>query len=145
MGSRVAAGAAIGSSGGIAFDFAVRDETAPIAFLSPARYGLDTLYARSPLAYFEEPVRAALYARAQRTRADLDGRINYDVDGTLSGNWFAEDLPVAQSSGADMSTGTRQLAFARDARHPDRLRVSVGGLGFTGLYASPPTRRTLPR
>ncbi len=71
----------------------------------------------------------------QREGGELDGKFNYDVSGTLSGNWFAEDLPVDQfSSGGDSSTGTRQLAFARDVRFPDRQRVSIGGFGMTGLW-----------
>ena len=35
----------------------------------------------------------------------------YDLDGTLSGNWFAEDLPVASSSTNDVNVGSRQLVF----------------------------------
>lgn len=138
VGSRIAAGSILGSSGGIAFDFAVRDEAASVGFLNPARYGLDTLYGHSPFGYFVEPLRSALYAKVQRSGGEPDGRFNYDVSGALSGNWFAEDLPVAQSSGADMSIGTRQLAFARDVRTPDRQRISIGGLGLTGLYGVPP-------
>jgi len=61
------------------------------------------------------------------------------VAGTLSGNWFAEDLPLADSMrGDDPSVGMRQLAFARDAWFPDRQRISIGGLGMTGLYGVAP-------
>ena len=137
-GSRVEAGSVIGSSGGIAFDFAVRDQASAIGFVNPARYGLDTLYARSPFPYFTEPIRSALYAKVQRSGGDLNGKINYDADGTLSGNWFAEDLPLSQSSSNELGVGTRQLALARDVRFPDRQRVSVGGFGFTGLYGVSP-------
>ena len=72
----------------------------------------------------------------RRDGAELDGRFNYDVDGTLSGNWFADDLPPAASQNGDAFSGSRQLAFARDAWHPDRLRVSIGGLGMTALTAN---------
>jgi hypothetical protein len=137
-GSRVAAGAQIGTSPAIAFDFAVTDQLTPQSFLTPARYGLDTVYARSPWPYFVEPIRSALYAKVQRAGDGLDGKINFDVAGTLSGNWFAEDLPVNQSSGNDISIGGRQLAFARDQRFPDRQRVSIGGLGLLGLWGVPP-------
>jgi hypothetical protein len=74
----------------------------------------------------------------QRSGGDLDGKINYDVAGTLSGNWFAEDLPVSQSGSGDSNTGTRQMAFARDVRFPDRQQVSIGGFNFTGIYGVPP-------
>jgi len=48
------------------------------------------------------------------------------------------------SQGGDMFAGTRQLAFARDAWHPDRLRVSIGGMGMTGLYGVPPETGDFP-
>lgn len=138
IGSHVDAGTVIGVSSGVAFDFAVRDLATAQSFITPARYGFDTLYAQSPWQYFVEPLRSALYAKVQRTGADRDGRINYDVSGTLSGNWFDSDLTIAGSVGADMSIGTRELAFARDVQFPDRQRISVGGLGMTGLYGVPP-------
>ena len=137
-GTRIEAGSVIGSSGGAALDFAVRDMGFTVGFIAPARYGLDTVHARSPFPYFTEPLRSQYYARVQREGGDLDGRLNYDADGTLSGNWFAEDLPVASSTTNDVSVGSRQLAFARDVRFPDRQRVSIGGFGFTGLYGVPP-------
>jgi hypothetical protein len=52
----------------------------------------------------------------------------------LSGNWFDDSLPVAGSTSNDITIGQRQIAFARDVRFPDRLRVSVGGFGMTNLY-----------
>ena len=85
-----------------------------------------------------EPIRSALYAKVQRAGSDLDGKVNYDVSGTLSGNWFADDLPVTQSSGNDISIGGRQIAFARDVRFPDRQRVSIGGFNVTGAWGVPP-------
>ena len=141
VGTALQAGAAVGTSTGIAFDFAVVNYGQRVGFIRPERYGGiggDTMWTDAPLKYFTEPVRSQLYAKVRRTGPDLDGRINYDVDGTLSGNWFAEDLPPTMSQGGDMGSGTRQLAFARDAWHPDRLRVSIGGLGMTGMYGVPP-------
>ncbi len=138
VGSSVSAGTVFGTSPGIALDFAVTDQAITQSFIRPARYGQDTLYARSPWPYFTEPLRTSLYARVQRTGADRDGKINFDIDGTLSGNWFDEDLPVSQSSANDPSVGGRQLAFARDVWFPDRQRVSVGGFSFTGPYGVPP-------
>jgi len=137
-GSHLDTGATVGTSAGIAFDFAVTDQATTPSFITPARYGLDTVYARSPWPYFTEPLRTSLYAKVRRVGGDLDGKINFDVAGTLSGNWFAEDLPVSQSSANDITIGGRQLAFARDAWLPDRQRVSIGGLGFMGLYGVAP-------
>ncbi len=139
VGSQIEAGMVVGSSPGAALDFAVTDQSAPQAFITPIRYALDTLYGQSPLPYFVEPIRSALYAKVQREGGDLDGKINYDIAGTLSGNWFAEDLPIsAGSTVGDLTIGMKQLAFARDVRYPDRQRVSIGGFGATGTWGVPP-------
>ena len=138
IGSRIEAGSRIGDSAGIAFDFSVLNTGVRQSFANPARYGQDTTQVDAPLKYFEEPIRGTLYAKVRRVGSDLDGRINYDVPGTLSGNWFADDLALADSTrGDDPSFGMRQLAFARDAWFPDRLRISVGGFNMTGLYGVP--------
>ncbi len=138
QGARIDAGSRVGDSTGIAFDFSVLNAGLRIPFVNPARYGQDTYQADAPLKYFEEPIRGTLYSKVRRVGSDLDGRINYDVPGTLSGGWFADDLAVADSTrGDDPSFGMRQLAFARDAWFPDRLRISVGGFDMTGLYGVP--------
>ncbi|MEI6245900.1 MAG: hypothetical protein WCQ64_12750, partial [Acidobacteriota bacterium] len=139
VGSHVTAGQVFGTSPGIAFDFAVIDLTSTQSFITPARYGRDTINSRSPFPYFVEPLRSAFYAKVQRNSSDLDGKINYDVAGTLSGNWFADTLPVSPySSGGDSIAGGQQLAFARDVRFPDRQRVSIGGFFLTGAWGVPP-------
>jgi len=138
-GTAVQAGQPLGTSTSGVFDLGLANLNRPLPFLNPARYSRDTLYADGPLHYFDEPIRSALYARVRRAGDDRDGRIDYDEAGTLAGNWFDEDLPPERSSiGGDMSVGTRQLSFARDVYAPDRLRVSIGGLGMTGLWAVQP-------
>lgn len=118
-----------------AFDFAVLRSTLRLGFANPARYGQDTYMSDGPIQYFDEPLRSALEAKVRRTGADKQGRLNYDVAGTLAGNWFASDLPVSESGlGGTQYYGNRRLSFARDVYSPDRPRVSLGGLGFTGLY-----------
>ncbi len=139
-GATVQAGSTLGTSAGIAFDFNVTNSGIFLGFVNPVRYGGSsglTMSTDAPLPYFVEPIRSRLYAKVQRDGPDLDGRINYDIAGTLSGNWFAADLPPTASMSGDISTGGKQLAFARDARHPDRPRISIGGLGLTGLYGIP--------
>jgi hypothetical protein len=138
-GTAVQAGQELGTSTSGVFDLGVANLGRTLGFLNPARYSRESLYADSPLRYFDEPLRSTLYAKVRRTGTDLDGRIDYDAAGTLAGNWFAADLPPEQSSiGGDMSVGTRQLSFARDVYAPDRLRVSIGGLGMTGVWAVQP-------
>lgn len=138
VGSKIEAGATVGLSSAIAFDFAVTDQSKTQAFITPARYGVDSVYAQSPFPFFVEPIRSALYAKVQRNGPDLDGKINFDIAGTLSGNWFDDSLPIAGSTSNDITIGQRQIAFARDVRFPDRQRVSVGGFNMTNLYGVSP-------
>ena len=139
-GARVEAGALLGHHSTFpAFDFAVLRSTLQLGFVNPLRYGRDTLTSDGPLQYFDEPIRSALYAKVRRTGAEKDGQLNFDVAGTLAGNWYASDLPVAESGrGGEMYYGVRKLSFARDVFAPDRPRFSIGGLGFTGLYGVAP-------
>jgi hypothetical protein len=138
-GMTVAAGTPLGTTNGnLAFDFSVLRASLDLGFVNPARYGRDHLTADGPLKYFAEPVRSALYAKVRRSGSELDGRIAYDVAGTLAGNWFAEDLPVEISGrGGDQAIGMRKLTFGRDVFSPQYPRISIGGLGATGLYAVP--------
>lgn len=140
IGSRVEAGMPIGSIvGGPAFDFAVLNLQQTLFFANPRRYGRDTVTSDGPIKYFDEPIRSILAAKVRRNGGDVEGRITYDVAGTLAGNWFAESLPESDSGlGGDLSIGMRKLSFARDVYDPDRQRVSIGGLGMTGLWGVPP-------
>ncbi len=138
VGSVVEAGTPLGATaGGPAFDFAVLKATLRLEYANRARYGRDTLTSDGPMKYFDEPTRAAIGPKVRRTGSDLDGKIDYDVPGTLAGNWFSEHLPVAKSGLGGGTTGLLKLSFARDVYQPDLQRVSMGGLGMTGLWAVP--------
>jgi hypothetical protein len=138
-GAHIEAGSQIGTSNSFVFDFNVTNSSHRlVGFVNPARYGDYTLHTDAPLKYFEEPIRSMLYAKVQRVAADLDGRIDYDVAGTLSGTWFSEELPQYQPAPGDTYNGQRELAFAPNARFPDRPTISIGGMGMTGTYGVPP-------
>jgi hypothetical protein len=132
VGATMSAGQRIGTTGGAyGVDLGVVNDTITLAFANPSRYNDDTLHADAPLKYFTEPLRAQLYAKVQRIGGDLDGRIDYDVNGTLSGNWYG-------AGGAAMS-------FAYDTYDPSQVRISVGALqGGPGVYGIGPGE-PLPR
>lgn len=134
QGTRLTAGQAIGTSGGgFGVDLGVINASRTLFFVNPARYPTDTLHADAPLRYYADPVRSQLYAMVRRESDGLDGRIDYDVAGRLSGNWFLEGLPVSQS--AEVSAGSAELAFVFDNVRPSEAIVSSGGLlGLTGTY-----------
>lgn len=127
-------GQALGTTGrGFGLDLGVLNQSRALGFLNPARYSGDTLYADAPLRYFEEPVRGQLYAMVRREGEGLDGRIDYDEAGRLTGNWFFEGLPASRST--DVSAGASQLAFVYDNVRPAEAVVSTGGvLGPIGVF-----------
>lgn len=117
-----------------ALDLGVVNDEVTLGFVRPERYPSDTLHADAPLKYFAEPLRTTLYAMVNRAGPDKDGKIDFDVAGRLSGNWFHESLPV--QPGLDPAEGTKHLAFVVDMVDPSAIRVSIGGtLGMTGAFA----------
>lgn len=99
----------------------------------PARHPDETRHGDAPL-------RSELYARVNRLGPEKDGRFDYDVPGTLSGNWFQEGLPPSIS--ANPEAWSRHLAFARDNYDPSSIRISMGGalgpIGAFGIVGSAP-------
>ena len=121
-GTRITAGQRLGTTGSV-FDIdlgMINESLALPGFVNPARVG-SSLHADAPLRYFDEPLRSQLYAKVRRIGSDLDGKIDFDVPGRLTGNWFtAESVP---------------LVFAYDTWDSERVVIAVsGGLLRNGLY-----------
>lgn len=134
-GSTLTAGQAIGLTNPVTYgiDLGVINPALTVAFLNPARYPIESLHGDAPLRYYEEPLRSQLYGRVRRNDSDKDGRFNFDIAGTLSGNWFHHTLPADESA---VATGWgRHLAFVRDPAEPALVRIAVGGvLSQMGLF-----------
>lgn len=124
VGTVLTAGQHIGTTGNsYAIDLGVINDSLTVGFLNPSRYtNSDSLHADAPLKYYTEPVRSQLYAKVQRLGPDLDGTINHDKAGTLSGNWFT------QSSGSPLS-------FAYDTWDPEMPMISIGVGTYQGVFA----------
>ena len=95
--------------------------------INPSRYPSETLKCDAPLKYYEEPLRSQLYAKVQRISGDRDGKIDFDVPGRLSGNWFGQGDNIP-------------LAFAYDTYDPAQVRIALtgiaqGGFVITGVFS----------
>jgi hypothetical protein len=137
VGSELVAGQVLGttSAAAFAFDIGVVDLDIQLPLIRPDRYPYSTPHAGKPIGMFAEPLRSSIVSRVRRVGADYDGRVDYDVPGTLSGCWFLLGLPVADSP--YNVSGPKQLAFAADPWHPTWQSVSLGGvLGITGAFLS---------
>jgi hypothetical protein len=130
VGTVLTAGQRVGVTGtAYAVDLGVVNNAVTLAGLvSPSRYTDETIHCDAPLKYFEEPLRSQLYARVQRLGAELDGKIDLDVAGRLSGNWYSE------------IGGTTAVSFAYNTYDPSQVRIAVGGLiGGAAVYSVAPT------
>ena len=135
-GATIKAGQDIGTTGlGRSIDLGAIDYSIDVDFANPARYNDETLHCGKPLAYYADSLKSFMYALVDREGEDKDGRVCVDVDGKLVGNWFldGENFYTDGPNGWD-----KELSFAFDIQHPDRVLVSIGGtVGLTGKWAIP--------
>ena len=90
-GAYVKAGEVIGYVGEQSLDFGVYNYSNPLNFINPEAYESVEpwkIYTDDPFLYFPDDIRNNLLKKMKRRVEPRIGRINYDVDGTLSGNWF---------------------------------------------------------
>ena len=89
----VKAGEVIASIGYHSFDFSVHDTQYTLkGLLIPEHYSTESwkIYTVDPFDYFEEPLKSQLKSKSLRTTEPVGGKIDYDIDGKLVGNWFVE-------------------------------------------------------
>lgn len=124
----VQAGEVIGRAN--AFDFSVHDDHVTLpGFIVPERYENESwkIHTVDMFAYFVPPIRDQLLAKNVREREPRAGKIDYDIDGKLVGNWFLERsngyAGLTNKQGNYWST---HLAFAYDGLDPSLVVVSLG-------------------
>jgi hypothetical protein len=131
----VEAGQLIGYIGGRTLDFAIVDsEVTLTGFVVPEHYATESwkTHIVDPFDYFGEPLRSQLLALDVRTAEPRGGKIDYDIDGRLIGNWFVEGtggyagfLPGEARPTYYSST---HLAIVPDAIDPETYTISIGSL-----------------
>ena len=87
----VKAGQVIGRIGAQTLDFGVYDyETVLPGFIEPAHYDSESwkVHTVDPFPYFPDDVRTMLLDKMLRQVEPRAGKIDHDVECTLSGNWF---------------------------------------------------------
>ena len=124
----VKAGQVIGKIGGQTLDVGVvnSDVTLP-GLLLPEQYAYEPwkIHAVDPFQYFVEPLRSELLAKNMRQVEPRGGKIDYDIDGKLVGNWFLQG--TNGYGGIDRSRyWAGHLSFVYDYLDPSQVRVSIG-------------------
>lgn len=123
----VVSGEVIGNYTG-SVDYNVVDNDITLTgFVVPESYVAESwkTHTPDPFDYFSESIKAVLIAKSLRTDAPLGGKIDYDIDGRMVGNWFLEGT----NGYAGLDTGNYwlgHLALAYDSIDLDHIIVSFG-------------------
>lgn len=140
---QVTAGQEIGKIGGQTLDFAVWDTTKPLTgFVNPTSYQTELwkIYTADPLDYVTPEIKQQMISKYLRTVEPISGKIDYDVDGRLIGNWFLEG--TNGYAGATGNTGegywVGHLSIAPEHIDPTAFIVSFGDyLGEAKQFSIP--------
>src|SRR3990167_2943199 len=128
---KLKAGQVIGRIGGQTLDFAVWGTTKPLSgFVVPEHYSYEAwkLYTADPLDYYTDDLKKFILSRYVRTVEPISGKIDYDVDGRLIGNWFREGTNGYEGDRSRGHEGywSSHLAFAPNLYDPDWFEISIG-------------------
>ncbi|MBI2146999.1 hypothetical protein HYU19_00805 [Candidatus Woesearchaeota archaeon] len=117
-------GQAIGTVGPHSFDFQIMDTSIKNKFIAPEHTQTWTLYTVDTFDYLAEPLRSALLAKNIKMTEPYGGKIMYDKDGTLLGNWrrIGRDASNSQYWQDDLS-------IVYDHIDPSQIQVSIGNFG----------------
>ncbi len=129
----VKAGQIIGHIGGQTLDFAVWNTNKPLTgFINPSTYDGEAwkIYTADPFPYYTSELRQIVEAKDPRVADPIAGKIDYDIDGKLIGNWFEKGSGgySGASEGHDSNYFKTHLSFAPDVYDPSHFRISIGSL-----------------
>lgn len=136
MNMGIKAGQVIGKIGGQTLDFAVWDTEKPLTgFITADLYKGERwkIYTADPLDYYSDELKTLALSKYLRTTEPASGKIDYDMDGKLVGNWFQEGTKGYEGDRQqpDGRYWRGHLAFA-----PEHLDPKVYVASF-GTFAQP--------
>jgi len=124
----VSEGDLIGYIGGQTLDFAVWDtETELDGFVVPEHYESEPwkIHTADPYNYYSEELHELLTEKNIRTAEPISGKIDYDIDGKLVGNWFLEGTNGYQGL-VQSNYWSGHLSFVYNHIDPDAIMISIG-------------------
>lgn len=133
----VKAGQLVGYIGGQTLDFAVWDTQKPLkGFITPDLYAGEAwkLYTADPLDYYSPEVKELILSKYLRTDEGKSGKIDWDIDGKLIGNWFEKDTNGYEGDrqNPDGKYWRGHLAIAPDHLDPSYYIASFGTFAQAG-------------
>ncbi len=124
----VKAGQVIGKVGGRSLDLGVVNLEVTRNFIVPAHYECEPwkIHTVDPFDYFDDPLKSQLLKLNVRKVPPFGGRIDYDVDGKLIGNWFLEGSNGYAGAGDPRGYWMGHLAVVYHHVDPAQVVVSMG-------------------
>lgn len=125
-------GQLIGRIGGQTLDFGVYNNDLTLDFINPQSYVHEPwkIHTDDPFKYFKEPAKSILISKNARKVEPIAGKIDYDIDGKLIGNWFKEGTRGYEGLSQDRYWDGH-LAIVPDYLDPTQIRFSIGN--FAGV------------
>jgi len=131
----VKSGQEIGRVGAQSLDTAVYNFDLTLkGFVNPDSYKTELykLHTDDFFKYFKDPAKSEMLAKNPRKFEPYGGKIDYDIDGKLIGNWFVEGSHGYEGSGQQVGTSdgqgywTTHLAIVPDAITQGLIDLSFG-------------------
>lgn len=125
---KVAAGTPLGIVGGKQgnFNFGTWDLRVTHSFISPWRHGFLTKHSTCPFQYFASPLKEELTAKLESSAGGNCGTVEYDIAGTLQGDWFIGDATPTRPS-----DWGKLLHFGTSNRAAKQSVISASGIFVT--------------
>lgn len=132
----VKAGEVIGRIGGQTLDFAVWDMDVVLpGFIVPEHYEGERwkIHTVDPLDYYTDELKQQALSKYIRTVPPISGKIDYDIDGKLIGNWFQQGTNGYEGLRRDRNRpegySSTHFAIAPDHIDPSVYIISFGNFG----------------
>jgi hypothetical protein len=126
----VKAGQVIGKVGNQTFDFALIDtETMRKGFVKPEQFlrrDPQKPHIVDPFDYVAQPLRSKLIEKSARKASPFGGRIDYDVDGKLIGNWYSEGTGGYAGLNRRIDYWVGHLSIVYHHLDPKMIVISLG-------------------
>jgi len=125
----VKAGEPIAKFGGQSLDWSVHDaDTTLSGFVVPEHYESEPwkIHTVDPFQFYSEPIKSDLLSKLLRTVEPRAGKIDYDIEGTIAGNWFLDGSVDYKGMGPDSKYWQGHLSIAYGFLDPTQIRMSIG-------------------
>ncbi len=124
-------GELLGRIGGQTLDLSVNYDNVTLpGFLNPSSYEMESwkIHTVDPFDYWEPEVKEKLMAKNIRVFPPYGGKIDYDLEGKLVGNWFVENTNGYRGVNPKAYWDTH-LAFVYNEVDPTFIIISLGNFG----------------